>query len=49
VESPEFSMDKVYGGFGFYNGVNNTALRVENAYREGGLSSVEKLLRQQSE
>lgn len=49
VESPEFATDKVYGGFGFYNGVNNTVLCVENAYRKGGLSSVEKLLRQQSE
>jgi hypothetical protein len=49
VDAPEFATNKVYGHFGFYNGVNNTALRVENAYRESGLSSVEKLLRQQSE
>ena len=47
VDSPDFSTREVFGHFGFYCGVTNTEVRVQYAYREGGLSQVEDLLRPQ--
>jgi hypothetical protein len=44
IEPPGFQRDEAYGYFGFYCGVTKTAVQVEHAYREGGLSSVEKFL-----
>lgn len=48
VDSPEFTMREVFGLFGFYCGVTNTEVRVQHAYREGGLSRVEDLLRRRN-
>ncbi len=45
VEPPNFSTNEVFGYFGFYCGVTNTVVRVENAYREGGSSGVEEFLK----
>jgi hypothetical protein len=47
VDSPDFSTREVFGHFGFYCGVTKIEVRVQHAYREGGLSWVEELLRQQ--
>jgi hypothetical protein len=49
VDSPEFSTNEAYGHFGFYCGVTKTIVQVEQAYREGASSGVEKFLRQQSQ
>ncbi len=49
VESPEFSMNDVFGYSGFYCGVTNIVVRVEYIYRESGLSGVEEFLTQQYE
>lgn len=40
-----FRAKEVYGYGGFYSGVTNTAVRVEHAYRQGGLSKVEEFLK----
>lgn len=48
VAPPESSTQEVYGLFGFYCGVTNIVVRVEQAYREGGLSGVEKFLKRRS-
>lgn len=42
-----FRTKEVYGFGGFYSGVTNTAVRVEYAYRQGGLSKVEEFLKRQ--
>lgn len=42
-----FRTKEIYGFAGFYNGVTNTAVRVEHAYRQGGLSKVEEFLKGQ--
>ena len=47
VDSPDFSTREVFGQHGFYCGITNIEARVQHAYREGGLSQVEDLLRQQ--
>ena len=49
VERPDYSTHEVYGHFGFYCGVTRTVVQVEQAYRAGGLSSVEQFLKQQAE
>jgi len=49
VVSPDVSTREVFGHFGFYCGVKNIEVRVQHAYREGGLSRVEDLLRQQQD
>jgi hypothetical protein len=46
VTGPDFSQTATYGHFGFYVGVTNAVVRVERAYRGGGLSEVEDLLKQ---
>ena len=48
VQESVFSMRERYGYFGFYQGVNHVVVRVQYAYRRGGLPSVEALLRRQS-
>ena len=48
VESPELSTHEVYGHFGFYCGVTNIVVQVEQAYREGGLSGVERFLKRRA-
>jgi hypothetical protein len=45
VMEPDFSTADVYGHFGFYCGVTNTAVRVQRAYDEGALPGVEAFLR----
>ncbi|HVG30689.1 MAG TPA: hypothetical protein VM864_13355 [Pyrinomonadaceae bacterium] len=45
VMEPDFSTTGAYGIFGFYSGVTNTVVRVEQAHRERGLSGAETLLR----
>ena len=48
VSDADFIRTKeVYGFGGFYSGVTNTAVRVEHAYRQGGLSKVEEFLKRQ--
>lgn len=44
LESPEFSTNEEFGYFGFYDGVTYTVIRVEQAYKENGLSGVEEFL-----
>jgi len=48
IKSPDFSTNEVFGNFGFYCGVTNTVVCVENAYREGGLSGIEEFLRRRA-
>lgn len=40
-----FRTKEIYGFGGFYCGVTNTAVRVEHAYRQGGLPKVEEFLK----
>ena len=47
VRSPDFSLREVFGHHGFYCGVTSVVVRVQHAYREGGLSRIEELLRKQ--
>lgn len=47
VRSPDFSTREVFGHHGFYCGVTNVEVRVQHAFRGGGLPRVEDLLRQQ--
>jgi hypothetical protein len=49
VEPPEFSTNEAFGYFGFYDGVTNTVVRVEHAYRERGLSGVAGALTRKSQ
>lgn len=45
VDSPDFSTRDAFGHFGFYCGVTNTVVQLEQAHREGGLSGVEEHLK----
>lgn len=49
VESPDYSTPEVYGYFGFYCGVTKTVVRIEHETRAGGLLSVQRFLRRQSD